>query len=195
MNESISERNNQSITERIAQGILAALGWELVLNIPAQKQFIIISAPHTSLWDYPLTLLSIIASGVKCSWLGHTAMFLGPLKFLTQRIGGIRLSRNRNNGFVDELIEQYKHKQDFKLMLTPEGTTAYVPRWRTGFYHVARGANVPIALGFVNYKNKTLGVGDYFLPGSDRDKDMQIIKVFYNSIQGKNPDRAGPIRI
>ncbi len=82
-----------------------------------------------------------------------------------------------------------------RIMLTPEGAAGYMPRWRTGFYHVARNARVPIAMGYVDYKHKSIGIDTYFQPSNSIEFDMQYIKDYYSQKKPKNIDKAGPIGI
>ncbi len=114
----------------------------------------------------------------------------------TRALGGVRLdASNKNIGFVNHLIHQFEERDSFALALTPEGTSAFVPRWRTGFYYTALGAGVPIAFGFIDYKSKSLGIGGYFTPTGDAAKDLAAIKSFYDSVEGKNPDKSGPVKL
>ena len=193
MQNSAAEQERQPLVERSALSFLTFLGWTSVYNIPREKSYVMIVAKHTSLWDYPLTLLCALASGEKYHWLAHPALFYGPLKYITKRFGGIPLYTKYRSGTVARLSKQMRNHEKMKIFLTPEGTTAYMPRWRTGFYYIAKTAKVPIALGYIDYHSKTLGINVTIYPSNDIKKDLHFIANYYKPVKPKNPDRAGPI--
>ena len=193
--ESVHENEKLPIRLRLYRRLLAAFGWKLVFNTPVEKKFLVICAHHTSLWDYPLFLSAILSFDRKCQWLGHTKAFRGLFGPIVRYFGGYQLPENPNISFVDRLRNEFDKNESLIFCLAPEGSSSFVPRWRSGFYHAAVGSRVPIVFGFVDYKNKSLGLGDYFTPTGNIQKDLQYIRSFYSKVSPKYPDRAGLIKL
>ena len=109
--------------------------------------------------------------------------------------GAIPLDRNRARDSVSQAIEAFDANDEFYFGLAPEGTRSRTEKWKSGFYRIAEGANVPIVLGFLDYETKRLGLGPMLTLTGDRDADMAVIASFYESISGRWPDKAGPVRL
>lgn len=195
LSESVRENERLSISIRLYRRVLAAFGWKLIVNTPAEDKFLVICAPHTSLWDYPLFLSAILSIDRKCRWLGHSQLFKGVMGPLARLCGGFQLEIDPKTSFVEKLSHEFDIKKSLILCLTPEGSSSFVPRWRTGFYYIALKSEVPIVLGFIDYGKKTVGLGEYFTPTGDIEKDLRFIQSFYRKVTPKNPDRAGLIKL
>ena len=175
--------------------ILKIFGWQLDAKPPVQKKYILIGAPHTSNWDFPLGLLTFWTLDVKIYWVAKIQMFRGPLHYIFTALGGIPVNRAASHGFIDQVAEKIKQTEKMALAISPEGTRSKTKYWKSGFYYIAMAANVPICLGYINYKNKTLGFKSVLYPSGDIEADMKIIADFYSNIEGKRPQNQGPIRI
>ncbi len=175
--------------------VFKMFGWELEKNLPPGKKFVIIAAPHTSNWDFLFFILYVWSVGRKIRWGGKDTLFKPPFGFILKWLGGIPIDRSKKNNFVTRMVEEMNKNEEFVLTITPEGTRSAAKRWRTGFYYIAVGANVPIALGYIDYKNKLLGVGKYFYPSGNIEEDMVLIKDFYKGITGIRADNQGEIEI
>ena len=145
--------------KKIAQLVLSALGWQLDSRLPSEKKYVIIGAFHTSNWDFPLGILGMWALGLKASWVGKHTLFRGPLGPIFKRMGGIPVDRSVRTGFIQRVAELYNTREEMALTIAAEGTRSKTTHWKTGFYFIALKAKVPIALGYIDYRNKRLGVG------------------------------------
>lgn len=169
---------------------LKMTGWKVEGEVPAIPKFIMIAAPHTSNWDLPYTLFVAFKLKLKVYWMGKNAIFRWPLGWFFKWLGGIPIDRSRATNVVDRSIEEFSKNEKLILLVPPSGTRSRVTRWKTGFYYIAEGANVPIVLGFLDYSLKTGGIGPVVHPTGDIDKDMKTIRSFYEGITGKYPEKS-----
>lgn len=169
---------------------LKAAGWSVVGPPPDIPKYVIIAAPHTSNWDLPLTLFTAFILNRKIYWMGKDTIFRKPFKQLFIWLGGIPIDRSKSNNMVSQSIEQFNINSCFILAIPPSGTRKKVSYWKKGFYYIAKGANVPIVLGFLDYRLKKAGLGPTIYPTGNIDRDMKKIRLFYQTITGKYPDKA-----
>jgi len=164
-------------------------GWETDVHFPPRlKKCIIIVGPHTSAWDIVMGVLYRSAAGMSGTrFLGKQELFDSPVGFLFKWMGGTPVDRFSKQNMVDQVIEIFNCQEELRLALSPEGTRQKVSRLRTGFYHIARGAKVPIIMAGMDFKNKTLVFSKSFYPGSNEALEQQKVIHFFASIQGKNP--------
>lgn len=181
------------MTQNLATSILKLFGWTLDRRVPKEDKVVIIGYPHTSNWDFPLAMLARWGLDLNFNWVGKHSMFFWPLAGLFKKWGGVPLNREKSEGFIDQVVEEFATRDHFLLTIAPEGTRSFRPRWKTGFYHIAVAAGVPISLGYIDYKTKTLGIGHTFYPSGDIDKDFELIADFYRGKVGKRPELAGTI--
>jgi 1-acyl-sn-glycerol-3-phosphate acyltransferase len=167
---------------------LKLLGWRVEGEIPAIKKFVIIAAPHTSNWDFPITLAVTFVLKVKIYWMGKAAMFHWPFGPAFRWLGGIPIDRSQSHNVVEQSVQAFKERDKLIMVIPPEGTRKKVSYWKTGFYHIARGANIPIVLGYLDYQRKAGGIGPTFYPTGRIEEDMQKIKTFYATITGKRQE-------
>jgi len=179
----------------LSKFILRVLGWTLDENLPPQKKYVLVAAPHTSNWDLPLGLLYMSAVCMRFNWLGKHTIFRGPPEKILRSLGGIPIDRRIRSGFIEQMSELFDSHETMILAITPEGTRSKTLYWKTGFYYIALHAKVPITLGYLDYKEKKLGVGYSFLPSGDIEKDMETIRVFYRGKTGRHPEQQGEIRV
>jgi 1-acyl-sn-glycerol-3-phosphate acyltransferase len=175
-------------------GLLAALllkliGWRVVGAPPACEKYVLIGAPHTSNWDFPLMLMAVLKLRLDVHWLGKDSLFPPPFAGLMRWLGGIAIDRSKTNRRVAQLVELYQRSRSLVVLIPPEGTRARVERWKSGFYHIAQGAGVPIVLGFVDAGRREVGLGPLFQPSGDFDADMVRIQEFYRDKTGIRPQR------
>lgn len=179
----------------ISRLILRLIGWQLDDQFPDTPRYVLIGYPHTSNWDFVLGMLAKWAADVPLNWVGKHTMFWGPFRPLFIAMGGVPLNRSTTHGFIEKNIELFEQREQFILGIMPEGTRSKVDRWKTGFYYIAHGAQVPIALAYLDYKNKRLGVGRVIETSGDIDVDFEIIKAFYQDKTGHRPELQGDLRI
>ncbi len=164
---------------------LKLAGWKTEGKPPSEKNFVLVAAPHESNIDFILLLAIGFVLGFKLYWMGKNSLFKGPLGPITKWLGGVPVDRSKSNNLVDQMVNNFKTINGLILTIPPEGTRSHVERWKTGFYYIALGANVPIALGFLDYKRKVGGFGPICYPCGDIDKDLKKIQRFYSNIIGR----------
>jgi len=172
---------------RGARLILSLAGWRTEGRLPPIPKFVLVGAPHTSNWDLPFTLLTAFALRARIHWLGKTAIFRWPFKGFFQWLGGIPVERSRSDHLVEQSVQQFQRTDQLILTIAPAGTRRHVIQWKSGFYHIARGAGVPIVLGFLDYRRKVGGIGPVVYPTGNLAADMKTIRAFYDGVTGKNP--------
>lgn len=174
---------------------LALIGWRAVGERPAEARYVLIAAPHTSNWDFPLMLFCGVALGVWPAWVGKHTLFRAPFGGLMRALGGIPINRTAAHNMVDQLASEFGAREHLALAMPPEGTRSLVPHWKSGFYYVATKAGVPIALGYLDYSRKEGGIGAPIMPSGDLRADMDRIRAFYAGKNGRHPELQGPIRL
>lgn len=152
-------------------------------------KLVVIAAPHTTNWDLPIMLAVAIYYRVRLRWMGKDSLFKGPFGWLMHALGGIPVDRSKSNNAVAQMVARYNEADALLVAIPPEGTRAKTRYWKTGFYHIANGAGVPIALGFLDYARKVGGIGSVLQPTGDYDADLERIKEFYADVKGKYPTR------
>ena len=151
---------------------------------------VVIAAPHTSNWDFPYTLMVAFAMGLNIQWMGKKQLFDFPFKHLMLWLGGIPVDRSQSTNLVAASAQALlANLHELHLVVPPEGTRSQSRHWKTGFYYIALQAQVPIVLGYMDFAQKTSGLGPAFMPTGDIEADMERIKAFYAPFKGKNPDQ------
>lgn len=168
----------------LALVILALTGWSTRGEPLAHQRCVLIGAPHTSNWDFPLMLLVVLKLKLRVFWMGKHTLFPFPFGWLMKWLGGIPINRSASHNVVNETVRQYAENDQLIVLIPPEGTRSKVTRWKTGFYHIANNAEVPILLGYVDASKKEAGFADFFTPTGDLEKDMVEIQAFYANKQG-----------
>lgn len=181
----------EPLLRTLSRGLLRLLGWRVQGELsPRAARCVVIAAPHTSNWDFPLTLLSAFALGMRIRWLGKASLFRAPFGGLMRWLGGIPVHRERANKLVDASIAALKTAPgSLQLVVSPEGTRSRTAQWKTGFHHIARGAGLPIQLSYLDWGGRRCGLGPLIDPGEDVDADIARIRAFYTPFRGRNADQ------
>ena len=166
--------------------ILRLRGWKIEGEFPKIPKFVMIAVPHTSNWDFPITLGVCFALRAKIYWMGKASLFAGPLGPIMRWLGGIAVDRSKSNNLVQQMVDVFNDSEQLCVTIPPEGTRSKVKQWKTGFYHIAQGAQVPIMLAYMDYQRKVAGFGPLFYPTGDVEKDIAEIQAFYKDVKGKN---------
>ena len=168
-------------------------GWRFINKIPiTEKRYVLLAAPHTSNWDFYYALLSFHKMKIPVRFTIKKEWLKWPFKSMMENFGAIGIDRSSGKkqfSSVDAMKNLFEENQDLIVCITPEGTRKRNPQWKTGFYHVAVGANVPIALGHLDYKNKTSGIHELFYPTGNQEADMKYIMQFYKNGNAKFPEK------
>ena len=167
---------------------LRLAGWKVSGSLPEQAQkSVFIAAPHTSNWDLPYTLMVAFSLRLNIYWMGKASLFQFPFGSLMRWLGGIAVDRSKTNNLVAASAQAIQEATGaLQLIVPPEGTRSKTRYWKTGFYHIAVAAQVPIVLAYMDYERKISGLGPMFVPTGDLEADMVKIKAFYLPFKGKN---------
>jgi len=174
--------------KKLAQIILKLIGWKFEALTPDFDKCILMVAPHTSNWDFPLGELGYTSAGRKAHFVIKKEWTTGPLGFLIRRLGGIGVDRSHASHFTDDVADLFRTRQKFCLAITPEGTRKRNARWKKGFYHIALKANVPIVLVKIDYKEKCMSMFEVFTPTGDEHADIKAIQQKYKGVTAKYPE-------
>lgn len=180
--------------QRLARLILRVGGWTAVGGIPDAPKAVIVAAPHTSNWDGFWALVYKVSIKAEIHFFAKKSLFWFPLGTILSALGGIPLDRSRASSAVQQAIDMFRHEDSFYFGLAPEGTRTRREGWKSGFYRIATGANVPIYLGMLDFSNKRIGIGPRLDLTGDQEKDLEAIREFYSDIKGRWPDKMSPIR-
>jgi len=179
------------MSPRFARRVLRLFGWQVQGEIPESvRKFIIIAAPHTSWWDFPLGLLARAAVGRMIYFLGKAALFKPPLGWIMRRLGGYPVDRTKRTKMVEQVVELYRIHDDFAIALAPEGTRRRVSAFRTGFYYIATGARIPIICVRFDYQQRVVNFGLPFYPTGDKDRDLETLWKHFAGVRGKRPGKG-----
>ena len=175
--------------------ILKVSGWKDVGHKPPFRKYVLIAAPHTSNWDLVFMLAIGKAAGIHPSWMGKHTMFRGLFGRMLRWLGGVPVDRTARRDVVQQMADAFAEADDLVLAIPPEGTRSLTKQWRSGFYHIARAANVPVVMGFLDYARKEGGIGPAVHLTGDPKADMDVLRAFYSEKKGRFPERFGPIRL
>lgn len=177
----------------ISKILIKLLGWKITGGIPPDvKKCVLIAAPHTSNWDLFYGRQALYIFGVKLRYLIKKELFFFPLNLLFRATGGIPIDRKKSYSIVKTMIGVFDQHDSLAMMFSPEGTRSRVKKWKTGFYHVAVGAKVPIMMGYIDYEKKITGVGPVFYPSGDVKKDFEFMEEYYKQFAARKPENYNP---
>ena len=176
--------------QKISKFILyTLLGWKVENGFPdAPKKYIVIAAPHTSWLDFPIAILTRMSEGKMVHFIGKNSLFRWPFGYFFKILGGTPVDRSKSNNMVEAVIKIFNSKEVFRLGISPEGTRKKVIKWKTGFYYIAKGANVPIVMATLDFENKKVKISKPFYLTDNIDEDFKNLKLFFQNIKGKNPE-------
>jgi 1-acyl-sn-glycerol-3-phosphate acyltransferase len=182
-------------TQKLARAILNLAGWRVDTIYPSEKKYVVVGAHHTSNWDLPVALLFSMATGIKFNFIAKDEAFRWPFAGWMRWLGGIPVNRRARTHFVDQIAEEFRARENLIIVITPEGTRKKTEYWKTGFYYIALAAKVPVALGYLDYPHKRVGIGKMITLVGDFEADLAVIREFYADKMGKYPQDHGEICI
>jgi 1-acyl-sn-glycerol-3-phosphate acyltransferase len=182
---------------RLAEVSLNLAGWRFEGAVPPERKYVAIAAPHTSNWDGLLLILLTRSIGLDMRWMIKDDWTKGLRGAPIRKLGAVAINRSRATNIVDQMVAEFERNDDFVLFVPPEGTRARADYWKSGFYHIARGANVPVIPAFLDYRRKRGGFGPALHVTGDIRADMETIRAFYKEKdpRGRVPGNFGPIRL
>ena len=178
-----------TIFHHYAKYLMRRNGWCIDGNLPDIPKFVLIGAPHTSNWDFVLFLGVIFSLRANAQFMGKAEAFRFPFGWLFRYCGGIPVDRKKSTGLVEQMIKICNESENFILTIAPEGTRHQVVEWKRGFYHIAKGAGIPIVMAIVDGRHKTVRLGQVFHPTGNVEADMKIIQGYFAGIAGIKPRR------
>ncbi|RSK38544.1 1-acyl-sn-glycerol-3-phosphate acyltransferase [Mangrovimonas spongiae] len=165
------------------------LGWKITGNTnfskDTVKKAVLIAVPHTSWHDFYIGILLRKIVDIKVSFIAKRELFIGPLGWYLKRVGGSPLDRTSGQNKVEAIAKLFNEKDEFRLALAPEGTRKKVAKWKTGFYYIAKSANVPIIMFTLDFKQKQNHISEPFYPTNDIDADFAFMHQFFEGVKGK----------
>jgi 1-acyl-sn-glycerol-3-phosphate acyltransferase len=173
----------------VAKFIMWLTGWRVEGKLPDLPKYILIGAPHTSNWDFVLFLGVIFTLRASVRFMGKSELFRFPVGWFFRYCGGVPVDRKKSTGLVDQMVEACNKSDQFILTIAPEGTRHHVSEWKRGFYHIAKGAGIPIVMAQVDGKYKTVHIGKIFQPTADMEADVKSIQDYFAGVVGINPRR------
>ena len=159
------------------------MGWRIEGDIPDVPKMVFVVAPHSSNWDFIVGVAAKLALRLRVKYLGKDALFRFPLGILMRYLGGIPVDRSTANDVVTSVVDQFARRKHMILAIAPEGTRKPVERWRTGFYHIARGAGVPILPVGLDWGSRTVRLGTLFFPTGNLDADLPALRDRFGAAQ------------
>ncbi|TAA46771.1 MULTISPECIES: lysophospholipid acyltransferase family protein [Corallincola] len=165
--------------------LLKRAGWRIDGDLPNIPKFLLIGAPHTSNWDFVVCIIARFALGLEIKFLGKHQLFKPPFGWIFRALGGYPVVRHQRGNVVQDAVDLFDRHEKFVLGLAPEGTRKHVGHWRSGFYHIALGAKVPLVLLGLDFGNRRLCLSEPMYLTGDRSTDAAAIEAFFKPIQGK----------
>ncbi len=170
--------------------MLRLLGWAVEGRFPEEKKVVVVVAPHTSNWDFIIGIICVWAIGIRLSFMIKSNAFKGPLGWVLKYLGGVPIERNAAHGVVGQMVDAFERRDALVLAIAPEGTRKKVESWKTGFYHIAERAAVPMQLVYFDYNRKVIGFGPVLRATENIHEDVDGMREFYRQFQARNPDLA-----
>ena len=185
--DAVPQRGNR-FTRFFGQLYTALIGWRYAGDFPDLPKCVLIIAPHTSNIDFPVGLAPLFALGLRLSFMAKSSLFWEPLGTYLRWLGGAPIDRKLTGGYVQAAIAQFDQRDQFMLVITPEGTRMKVGRWKTGFYYIAHGAGVPIFPVVFDYGRREFRFEQPLIPSDDMEGDIETLRNYYNATQARKPE-------
>lgn len=181
------------IFHHLSKLFMRLAGWHVEGTVPDLPKFVVVGAPHTSNWDFMLFLALAFHFRLKVFYMGKAELFRWPFGGLFRWLGGYPVDRAKSQGMVEQMADVIRKADRFILVITPEGTRHKVTAWKSGFYHIAQKAGVPILLAYIDGAHKGAGIGPLFHPSGNAEKDIKAIQAFYAKFVGIHPHRTSEL--
>lgn len=179
----------------LASLILKMLGWKILYIPPEHPHGIVICYPHTSNWDFLYGMLWKFTTGFKVKWVAKDSLFIFPFGGLMRMLGGIGISRAGGQDNVTALSNAMLNQHQCWLAIAPEGTRNYKPYIKSGYYHIARVANVPVAIGVIDYGKKEVGIKAYRYTQETFAQELMQLKQDFNGVKAYDPKKVGDLKM
>lgn len=181
--------------QRAAGWLLRRAGWTISGERPAVPRYVLVASPHSSNWDTAIMLLFAVHFGIRLRWIGKRESFRWPLGPLLRRLGGIPIDRGGGRGLVAATAEVFRGRAHLALAIAPDGTRRALDYWRSGFYHIAQAADVPLVLAFLDWGTRRAGIGPTMAVTGNVAADMDGIRAFYAGMAARYPEQTSRVRL
>jgi len=181
-------RTGHAFGRWLGRSLLRLGGWRITGRFPDRRKLVIIVAPHSSGWDAIWGLAAKLAMGLDIAFMAKAELFKGPLGWLLRYFGGIAVDRSAPGGIVEQSSARLREAGTMWLVLAPEGTRRRVEHWKTGFWKIARGADVPVFCAAFHYPDRRIVLMQLFDTSDDQVADMAAVRALYRPFVGKNRD-------
>jgi 1-acyl-sn-glycerol-3-phosphate acyltransferase len=183
------------VSRLLARWLLRRTGWDTEGERPAARSFVLVGAPHTSNWDLLWFLAITRAFDVRPRFMAKHTLFRWPMGPIMRWLGGLSVRRHLRQNVVDQVIELFEQDPDLIVAIPVEGTRKHTKYWKSGFYHIARGADVPVVPGYLDYARRRGGFGPEMRLTGDVRADMDRIRAFFADKQPRHPASVGEMRL
>lgn len=173
------------LLKRIGRWYLDRGGWTIANRYPPLARSVMIVAPHSTNWDFPVGIATSWALDLRAAFVAKHTLFRWPLGPMMRWLGGIPINRSKSVGFVEKTAAMVNDLDQVALVITPEGTRKNVDRWKTGFYHIARATDLPIIPAYIDWGQRRVGFGDPFWPTGNLEADIDALRDFYSGFRGR----------
>ena len=187
--------SKRPVRRLLARLVIVMTGWKPEGVRPEPDQYVLIAAPHTTNWDFLYLIAFAWLFDIKMSVMAKHSLFWPPLGWFMRAFGALPVRRDKRHNLVETLAGLFEEYDELALVVPAEGTRGHVDYWKSGFYHIARTAKVPIVMSFLDYERKVGGFGPALVPTGDVVSDMDAVRAFYGDKQGKYPELFGQIRL
>ena len=180
-----------SLLSRLARWVFIAIyrlrGWRITGQLPPERKFVLAGAPHSSNWDFATFLGATHDLGIKPSFIGKHSLFSWPMRRFMFDMGGIPIDRSKRANYVEQVIREFDRRDELALVVAPEGTRDSDGRWKSGFYHIAVGAGVPILLAWIDRERRIGAIGPTIYPSGDYRADLKRIAEHFRAAWPEQP--------
>ena len=185
----IYRANRLFILHLIGKFLLCLSGWKIEGTLPNVKRIVVVSAPHTSNWDFIFGMIIVLGIDIKVKFLAKESIFVPVFKILLNNLGGIPVNRNNPELLVQKIADYSKNNEGVLIAVTPEGTRKKVTKWKTGFLRIAKiSDSIILPLG-IDYPSKTFTLEKVFNPTGENEKDIIALKLILKNYIGRHPSR------
>lgn len=172
-------RRGNRLSRWLGRLLLGLLGWRIVGQVPNRERFVAIGAPHTSNWDGMLLAAVWLATGIDFQWMGKHTLFRWPVGPILRWLGGIPINRTARHGVVEAMVAEFRRRRQLVLVIAPEGTRQRVGHWKSGFYHIAMGAGVPVLPVVIHNDQRLIELRPLFWPTGEVEADLPRLQQAY----------------
>jgi 1-acyl-sn-glycerol-3-phosphate acyltransferase len=181
-------RRGAGWSRALARRILTLIGWRVDGGLPPIPRFVLIVAPHTSNWDFPVGVFAMFAIGMQATWLGKHTLFRFPVNGLLRWLGGEPVNRTASHGMVEAAVARFREREQWIVVISPEGTRTRVERWKTGFHRIAQGAGVPVVPVSFDWAQKVVTIMPPVWTTEDAESDIARFRTMFHAGMAKHPE-------